>query len=536
MKPSSTRARLLSAMWLTTAVVAIPAVWFGHDAAYRQALERGRQDTLHLVSAMERPIAAALQAKDPAQLQAMLQNLASHPSLARALVVDVQGQPVAEARAAGVAAPAAGVPPTTERALQAATAAAEPLGRLVVHARQQVLVNQARRQADTAAVWIAGAALAIGALLAFLALQLVAKPLRRLARQMSRVAPGQDQRVSISRLHARDEFGIVARAANGLLDGFEERAQRERKLRQDLEATELQYRRVFGFAKAGSFVIDGGGRLLNCNATTLRLLGATDADTRRWREGGFIEHAFLDPSRIRSLVQEALEHQRTALADLELDARVSTTRWVHCVVSPSVQDAAAPDRGLVECVIVDITAMKKDLDMAAQRAGQDVLTGLKNREAAHTALDQCLARAASDSKEVCVVHIDLDGFKAVNERFGFAAGDHVLKECADRIRAMTRSSDIVARLGNAELLLVLDGLSATATRAQRMAADIVARLSEPILLRDGRMGEVGAAVGLASYPLHAAEREPLLVAAERAMRSAKRVGRNNVRVAELEPV
>jgi GGDEF domain-containing protein len=50
------------------------------------------------------------------------------------------------------------------------------------------------------------------------------------------------------------------------------------------------------------------------------------------------------------------------------------------------------------------------------------------------------------------------------------------------------------------------------------------------------MGEVGAAVGLASYPLHAAEREPLLVAAERAMRSAKRVGRNSVRVAEPEAV
>jgi diguanylate cyclase (GGDEF)-like protein len=93
-----------------------------------------------------------------------------------------------------------------------------------------------------------------------------------------------------------------------------------------------------------------------------------------------------------------------------------------------------------------------------RRALSDDLTQLPNRAAWQDALEQAIARVRRAHAPLAVMYLDLNGFKAVNDRLGHAAGDEVLKAFAARLRNATRQSDFVARLGGDEFAVMLEGL------------------------------------------------------------------------------
>ena len=167
----------------------------------------------------------------------------------------------------------------------------------------------------------------------------------------------------------------------------------------------------------------------------------------------------------------------------------------------------------------DISERKQYLRELEYQALHDALTGLANRALFQDRLSHALAVAARERTGVTVLLIDLDNFKEVNDSLGHSAGDTLLREAAARLTGKIRASDTLARLGGDEFGLVVN---ATTERDAVVAArKLGAAIREPFEV-DGRRLQVGASIGIARYPAHAADAESLLRSADVAMYAAKR--------------
>ena len=156
-------------------------------------------------------------------------------------------------------------------------------------------------------------------------------------------------------------------------------------------------------------------------------------------------------------------------------------------------------------------------DKAIERSARfDHLTGLANRSAFRTALEQQLASRA-DPTELSVVYIDIDGFKAINDRYGHATGDAVLKAVGIRLRDTVGVEPVVARLGGDEFALLVDGGEA---RARRLMSDLDRALEAPVESGSTPI-RVHASMGAATFPTHGRTADRLVDYADRMMYGAK---------------
>jgi diguanylate cyclase (GGDEF)-like protein/PAS domain S-box-containing protein len=158
----------------------------------------------------------------------------------------------------------------------------------------------------------------------------------------------------------------------------------------------------------------------------------------------------------------------------------------------------------------------------------DQLTGLPNRNALNERLAVALTRANRSHDPVAVLFIDLDGFKRVNDAFGHAAGDEVLREVAKRLLLAVRATDVVARYGGDEFVVLLDTEVRDDT-PDRVCQRIFAQLQAPCVFAQGQ-AQIGASIGVAHHP-PAPNPEELIKRADAAMFEAKRAGKGCVRVA-----
>lgn len=156
-----------------------------------------------------------------------------------------------------------------------------------------------------------------------------------------------------------------------------------------------------------------------------------------------------------------------------------------------------------------------------KRSLTDPLTDLPNRPMFEGALAQAVIEADASGGRVAVLFIDLDGFKPVNESFGYHVGDRVLCEVAQRLGAITRPQDMVARLGADEFLMLL-AHDPQPDEAARVASRVLVAVAEALKL-NGRETTLSCSIGLAHYPEHGAM-PSLIACAEAAMRNAKAAG------------
>ncbi len=170
---------------------------------------------------------------------------------------------------------------------------------------------------------------------------------------------------------------------------------------------------------------------------------------------------------------------------------------------------------------IDFAIQRKAIVRAAElRAATDTLTGLSNRAAFTRALDAAAAQATRHASGFALAFIDLDGFKAINDTFGHAAGDEVLVEVARRAKAMARSSDHLCRLGGDEFVVLLDSV-AMPEFAHAAASRYAAAIEAPITLGGGAVVSVGASLGLALCPADGMTPAQLVQAADRRMYAVK---------------
>jgi diguanylate cyclase (GGDEF)-like protein len=168
-----------------------------------------------------------------------------------------------------------------------------------------------------------------------------------------------------------------------------------------------------------------------------------------------------------------------------------------------------------------------DAEERIQRlAASDLLTGLDNRAALHDAMQTVMSRAYRHNHDLAVLMVDLDRFKPINDRHGHMVGDMVLKEVAGRLSRCLRQSDLRARYGGDEFVVVVDEREGPGT-ARAAAERIVERLSQPIHFGE-LVVSIGASVGIARFPSDAQTDDELLRKADSALYRAKQGGRGGV--------
>lgn len=166
--------------------------------------------------------------------------------------------------------------------------------------------------------------------------------------------------------------------------------------------------------------------------------------------------------------------------------------------------------------------------LGASGAQYDPLTGLPNRELLYDRADRAIRFARrSNNCVVGILFIDLDRFKPINDTYGHAAGDAVLRELADRLKACLRDSDTVARLGGDEFVAVLSNLRSTQDSA--IVADrILDACSRPVVV-GSQVFTLSASIGIAVWPSDGESVSGLLENADTAMYASKGDGRNRAR-------
>ncbi len=175
----------------------------------------------------------------------------------------------------------------------------------------------------------------------------------------------------------------------------------------------------------------------------------------------------------------------------------------------------------------DMTVLKNAEERLMHMANTDALTRLPNRSDLRGRLEQMVAIARREGRQLAVLFIDLDRFKNVNDTMGHTAGDELLVTVAQRLKTCVRDSDAVARLGGDEFVVVLTGLEqGAAAFSARVAKRIARELSRAYLVR-GQQIHSTPSIGLALYPSDGADGPELMKNADAAMYCAKAAGRNN---------
>lgn len=183
-----------------------------------------------------------------------------------------------------------------------------------------------------------------------------------------------------------------------------------------------------------------------------------------------------------------------------------------------------PDAGVL--VVRDVTRLKAELAALRSKALHDPLTGLANRELFIDRLDQAIADSKRTRSVKAVMVVDLDDFKMINDSYGHAAGDQVLKEVANRLKSSLRATDTVARLGGDEFGILLSG-NTSQEYAMSVATKLGLALGDPIHVNGGEASTSGS-IGVALYNAGEGTVATLLDRADAAMYFAKR---NRTRIA-----
>jgi len=168
-------------------------------------------------------------------------------------------------------------------------------------------------------------------------------------------------------------------------------------------------------------------------------------------------------------------------------------------------------------------------DRLQKQASYDELTGLPNRSLAADRLKQTLVKAKRHNLNPCVAFLDLDNFKYINDTFGHAAGDGLLREAAKRLTECARGSDTVARLGGDEFLLILDDDSDKRAQnesgVRHVAERILKSFATPFVI-EGQELNITPSLGFAVYPRDGEDSNKLMRHADAAMYRSKHDGKN----------
>lgn len=281
---------------------------------------------------------------------------------------------------------------------------------------------------------------------------------------------------------------------------------------------------VFTHSHEAIFILDGQRRMVEINnvfaditgygsgkamGRELCLLSADEASTERYRE-----------------MWRAVSDQGFWSGELPSRRRVGERFEAFLTISA----IAGADGGVVNYVglFSDITAQKHYQEQLEYTAFYDALTGLANRTLLADRLRQSMAQALRRGQPIAVAFIDLDGFKSINDSFGYSVGDELLVAAGARLLSLVRESDTVSRMGGDEFVLLLIDLPDSAV-LDEFFSRLTRAMAEPIEVA-GHSLRISASMGVSFYPQGdtALDADQLLRQADQAMYEARHAGKNRV--------
>jgi diguanylate cyclase (GGDEF)-like protein/PAS domain S-box-containing protein len=287
----------------------------------------------------------------------------------------------------------------------------------------------------------------------------------------------------------------------------------------ELAIKEQHLRVLLAAAPVGVLELDEAGccRYLNSNGSIMT--GRTLEQAR-----GLYLLDFVHPED-RERVQQALRELRQMDTVHSLEFRLNGSNiwcaatWIRTTVLGALAASTV-------VVLVDSTLQHQQAERLWTMAHTDLLTGLANRNLFQDRCNQALTLAKRHTSLAALLWIDLDGFKAVNDTLGHAAGDALLQQVALRLKNRMRLSDTVARIGGDEFAVILTEIS-DPDAAEQIASLLLASLCQTYDLPQGSV-QISASIGIALYPQHAEEVNTLMRCADIAMYSAKHAGKKRI--------
>lgn len=286
-------------------------------------------------------------------------------------------------------------------------------------------------------------------------------------------------------------------------------------------------------AGIGAWEFDEAAAAVHWDDKMLDIYGITDGENLR---GGDFWESHLHPDDRDALVDYAAECQREN-RDFQRDYRIVRVDGQIRHIRSLARHVSLPKVGnKLIGVNIDVTEdvlQREELERARGQleydAGHDALTGLGNRRLLEEACNALYARLEPD-ESYCVVLIDLDHFKRINDELGHAAGDAALIRAADIIARVVATYGQAFRIGGDEFVALLEQCPDTGTM-QRLCQEIIACISEPFEF-EGQIADYGASIGYAKGTGVPEPRTDVFVKADEALYSAKRAGRFCYRAAD----
>ena len=285
-----------------------------------------------------------------------------------------------------------------------------------------------------------------------------------------------------------------------------------------LQASEGRYRSLVEFTEDPVYLIDREERYLFINEKYLSRLGVPRDQIIGKHYGEF--HSCEDEQEFSGYIEQVMTTGR--FVQYEHRSR-SDGRYFLRTLSP-VQE---PD-GRIEMVTViakDITERKQVEKKLTYMATHDFLTGLPNRVLFNDRLTLMLAQARRHQQKLCVMLLDLDYFKDINDTLGHSVGDKLLRIVGERLTGLLRTSDTIARMGGDEFLLLLTEI-ARGNNVTTIAQKILKTFREPFAV-DGHELMITTSIGIAIFPDDGEDADTLVKNADIALYRAKERGRDN---------
>jgi diguanylate cyclase (GGDEF)-like protein/PAS domain S-box-containing protein len=348
--------------------------------------------------------------------------------------------------------------------------------------------------------------------------RLVLVRLERMSEDITRIGASANSKARVRSLHGNDELANLSHGINGMLDRIEE-SQFELQLEKERAQVTLE-----GIADAVISSNDAG-YVIYMNSAAERLTGVTLSEVKN--------------KTLRALFRLMSDDKTTHVESNWLTDSYSTQEEVMLIRADGeefiIRKSASPlydsdgNTFAIVTVLHDVSMLRKLSNQLSFQACHDQLTGLINRYEFDRKTQMAIDDAKTENRVHCIAYIDLDQFKIVNDTCGHMAGDVLLKQLSNHIKARVRSSDTLARLGGDEFAVLLMGCDLV--KAQEVLEVLMQVVREYRFTFDEKVFKIGASVGLTEIsPQQSLSLSELLSAVDSACYAAKNEGGNRIHV------
>lgn len=289
-----------------------------------------------------------------------------------------------------------------------------------------------------------------------------------------------------------------------------------------IEASETRFHSAFDFAAIGMALVSLDGHFLKVNKSLCQLVGYDEKALLSLNFQAITYSADLE--RDLQMIQQLLNGE---IITYQLEKRYlhKDKRIIWSLLSVSLLRDKQNNPLYFIAQIQNIDAQKKAEEELRMLAYHDNLTGLANRKQLEAFFDFALANAKRHNTQLAILFIDLDFFKLINDQYGHAVGDLLLKEIGQRLKSSLRASDLPVRLGGDEFIVILTNIGGREYVTQ-VAKKLLLEITKPMYLQNHEIS-ITASIGICLYPQNEENLIALLLQADKALYEVKSAGKNN---------